>query len=283
MGNRFYLRTAEVLFGIIGQPAATKVSVRIKFAVEKCSSYHASTVLASLYNLNSNSRGLIQRPNGFIIINAGYDGEMNLIGTGKIWSARPVREGPDIVMVIEASDVALGSERGFLDVSKAPISVNIGPGGTNQQILQSCLNVFKVNKIPIGLLEPLPISTYYMGFAYGGEVGVLLNQLLENFNMFWKILDGQFRIFSFGPIRPEPPILLTPDTGLIEIPSQETPIIIGGRPLFKAKSLLNAELNIDRKVNIQGSKFLNGVYDIFSVLHQGDTEEGDYATNLEVR
>lgn len=247
----------------------------MKFTIEKYTSNYANSILVSLYNLNANSRGLIQRPNGFMIINAGYDGELFLMATGIIHSARPARQGPDLVMNCELLD------NGF-DIGNAPISVNVGPGGTNQQLLKQALNLFQANHIPSGALEPLPVFSYSKGYAYGGTVGGLLDGLLKPQNLRWQILDGQLRIFAaVGPTTQAPPILLSVDTGLIEIPSQETPIFSGSRPMYAAKSLLNPQLNPGRKVNIQ-SKFLKGIFEVYRILHQGDTEEGDYVTNMEV-
>lgn len=288
MGNRLYNRTVNVVFGQLGQeavtsPLSTEAHTRVKFVVEKYSASYANTILLQIFNLNAHSLAALQKPESFVTLNAGYDGNTSLLATGKIFSARPVRQGPDIVMMVEALDT------GF-DVTKTAISVTVGPGGTNAQVLAQAVQLIKNQGIPLGPQTPLPVKPYLRGFQYGGSVRNLLNDLCAEVGFGWQILDGTFVLYSLTPPAgptptpgPQdlPAIVLNVNTGLIEIPSQETPIFEGSRPMYVAKSLLNAELNPLRKVQVQ-SKFLQGFYEIYMVRHQGDSEEGEFVSNLEV-
>lgn len=277
VGTRLFKRTAYAVIGKRGQSSGTKVNVRIKFTVEKVSDDQANKISVDLYNLSKPTMTLLEDQDATLQLFAGYSGNTRMLGRGDVFLAVRKRNGPDIIMTAEVMDG--GYVRNVVHVE-----ANIGPGGTNQQLLEQVINaaIQADSSIGRGVIGQLPLIQYQKGVAISGPLSKVMDDLVRPAKWTWGIVDGQINVVPINGGTGGVTFLLSDQTGLIDVPSKDTAGPNGGSPLYRVKSLLNPLLNPYDMVQIKSVYIQSGSYQIFRVTHAGDTHEGEFSTALEV-
>jgi len=114
------------------------------------------------------------------------------------------------------------------------------------------------------------------GITTSGDAAQQLDRITRSCGLSWSIQDGQLQ---FLPTRaaalPDPPILLSPQSGLIESPE------LGKDQIVKARTLMLPGLYPGRQVELD-TRYVDGVYRIDSVTYKGEWLGSDWGTELEL-
>ena len=276
-----FLRNAYVTIYPSGQSNGIQIGGdvlnpnRIHFDVEKWSNSGAgSNCKIDLYNLSPNLIAALRVQSTIVTLNAGYGPKPPQLATGTVYVAPMKLSGSDQVISLDMIESGLA-------LDTVAVSINLGPNSTNQQAVNIILDALYGAGIAAGDVQQLPQQTFNKGIHYSGMAKTLLMRLCHQQNYTFSISNGFIDIVPRNMATQKFCFLLSPDSGLIDIP---TPNIEsdGGFAMFEFKSLLNPVLSVNSLVKIKSKYVKNGYYQIFSAKHTGDTLEGsDYCTKLQ--
>jgi hypothetical protein len=291
LGSPLFIREAEVL--VIDPRTGSGVSVsdlRFSFKIEKTSEPVPNKADIEIYNMNSKTRGnfetvvqrLVKEQSGetktkeelivgaIVIVNAGYVGTMDQLFQGNVRKFTTKKNGPDIITKIEAADGANGFEKGRLDKSYV--------GGTKVfQIVQDITKAMGLSLAPTAeaVLDKMNNSSFLNGYAASGDARELMISLMKKLKLEWSIQDNLIQIIPQGGITSQTAVVLSPETGLVDSPSNTE------RGIF-AKSLLQPKLAPGKPVRIS-SESVNGDFRIYKVKHEGDTRGSNWYSEIEAK
>lgn len=249
---------------------------RIVFQVDKNLENSSNKATMALYNLSSDSRGLLEKSapahqgniGELARLEAGYDNQLALIFLGNITKVSHSRSGPDIVTTVECGD-------GEVAIRNARLNLSFKAGVTRAAVAKAAIDALKALGVTEGKIEAFTPRVYKAGFSYYGGAAGLLNQLCETQGYEWSIQDSSLQIIKQRGSTGQDAVLLTKDTGMIGLPTK----VPKG---FQAKSLLNPEIRPGRKIRLKSQQLtLDAEFVARKVIHQGDTRESDFTTSIE--
>lgn len=292
VANRLFLRDAELIVGTKTSSANTvpgdarMIKNRVKFTVDKQSEGNANKATLSIYNLSQDTRNFLEKSDNFAIMRAGYKDAISTIFTGDIIKGKHERNGPDIVTNLECGD-------GELALRDAMVSIGLGPGAKNTQIINSAIAAITSLAVARGFVDQIEEVTYNQGFTYSGPAKQLLKEQLKQVGMEFHIQDGELNILFPNKTDQQIAVEVTPDTGLVGFPTK-TPEGVD------FTSLLNPSIRPGRAVKIESKQFQGAfgsqsgvasnslihsgsIVVVKRVVHDGDTDEGTWLSKVECR
>ena len=285
MAERLFLREASLTVGpAAGGEGREWTGLRLQFTVEKTSKSSTNKGKVSIFNLAPESRTFLESDDLVAIIKAGYRdfSEVLFIGDIPKNGVTTKRQGPDIVTTIECGD-------GEKALNQANLNQSWTGGVTNLQIFQAAALALGTD-ISIGVQKSFKKEIFGNGFAFSGMVKDLLDQLVEKQGLEWSIQNGTLQVLSKDDETGEEAVLLSPTTGLIDVPSKtekgvnaisllNPKIIPGRRIVIQSKQFLGALASLGGSVGDVGSG--QGTFRIDKVTHVGDSDEGDWKSTVE--
>jgi hypothetical protein len=245
------------------------------FNVSKSTKPEPNTASLSIYNLNEDHRKQIEaKPTVPVSITAGYKDKSSLIFLGNLREVVSSREGADIITSISSGDGEKKKRTGKISKSypkKTPIktvikdlakAVGLGEGNLEKAIATAKL------KSTSDLLLP-------GGYVVKGNAARELTWLLYSSGLEWSIQNGALQILTKKASLQTTAIKLTPNTGLLGSPSQDS------KGILKAECLLIPYLDPGRLVVVE-SEFVNGQFRIENVNYSGDTF-GEWKAAIEAK
>jgi len=201
----------------VGKPNGKAVEIRdlrFAFSVEKGSGENPNSCTCRVYNLNQDSRALVETVNSVLILKAGYKrdvGELTIF-TGTVTRAITKREGADLVTELEMSDSGL-------EYRDKKTSFSFAPGVSAGQVLSNIAATFG---LPV---RPLPTEItqkqYPDGFAFVGRSREAMAKACEYLGLEWSLQNREVQILKKGKAVAMQAFVLSPDTGLIGSPEKE--------------------------------------------------------------
>lgn len=256
---RLYLRAARVRVN------GRAFTVRTAFSISKGKTGKANKSTVTLHNLSEDSRNFIEKSGTTVILEAGYQDRLSIIFVGDIKKVVTSRKGPEVLTTIESGD-------GETQITNAHIELSLGPGATDEQIINAAVAALG---LPTGVIKGLPDTANQTGFAFSGRAGELLDQMTEKSGLEWSVQTGALQIMPEDENTGETAVLLSSNTGLLGLPNKKDDGL-------EINSLLNPELRPGRLVRVE-SKLLIGpnLYKATTVEHEGDTREGRWTSKVE--
>lgn len=238
----------------------------------------------SIYNLGPLSRAVVQSKVGTkVVLEAGYVGAVRQLCVGNILWANTHKEGAsDYVTDIIASD-------GGYAITNGVINVSFAGSVSYTQVINSLIDSLADVGIQRGDVIGIPGGGYNNGIVLSGSPMDLLKQTCNKLELSCSVQNGNIVIVPLGQDKGSPPILISPETGLIGIPELRTQGLIGpvSNPgsttptnMISFKCLMRPELELFSKITMK-SKFINGDYIAARVSHDFDSWEGPFYTNCE--
>lgn len=258
--------------------------IDFSFTVTFQDSEELASANVEIKNLSENTCRSLQRGH-VVIINAGYESNIDVIFKGKIESVSSKHEGTDRttkIQAIEVMDEWLNSQ----------INKTYKKDIMAQDMVDDMLNIFGVE---VGKMELVDNKCYPRGRTCAGMTKDLLQEIvMSDCQSRFLIRAGQVYIndpqdgINMG-------LLLSPGTGLLrcdedgEITEFETDLTAGSSReekdanagLKKRRCLLNPNLGAGDIVMFQ-SKSLNGRHMVVRGSHIG-SQSGDWVTEIEVK
>lgn len=207
-------RISELEIGQSGGKGILIKDLRFSFNIEKTSSETLNNSKVKIYNLNRESRKLIEIPNNVVILRAGYvqDSGAIQIFTGSVRRALTSREGVDWITDIELDD-------GLLAYRDSKVSISFAPGVTGRNVLANIASRFN---LPVKTLpNDIPNKQYPSGFSFVGRVRDGMTKVCDYLGLEWSIQNQEVQVMKKGGTLRNTAILISPDSGLIGSPTLE--------------------------------------------------------------
>lgn len=300
-------RVASLVVGKEGGKGKELAGLRFSFSIQKGSTKTPNQCSVKVWNAAPETRALIEVIGNVLILKAGYaeDVGATTIFSGNVTRSLTVREGPDWITELEIQD-------GFLEFRDAKVSLTFGKGATITQVVSAISKKFS---LPV---RPLPADVakkqYPAGFAFVGRVRDAMDKACENGGLEWSIQNREIQVIKKGGVFKQKAYLLTPDTGMVGSPMQETKTmtekaaakegITANQPGvrkttrrdnnfevqevlqvfgYKVKTLLQPLIEPGGYVQVK-SKGINGeFFRVEELTHTGDTHGNEWHTELTLR
>ena len=212
-----------------------------------------------IYNLSKDSISSIQSK-AYVILNAGYKGNIGNILSGKIENIFTEWQGVDKITTLKISD-------GGLEWRNAKIQKTYQAGSTSKYIMSDLASMLGLE---IAEINPKKDITYQLGKTVSGSIEQALKRLAQDTDSKMYIDKGRIYIRD-GKKGTETGFLLNSDHGLTGSPEKIEEESEKGKKIvkYKVQSLLNHKISTDSIIQIQ-SKTVNGNYRVESGIHTGD-------------
>lgn len=246
---------------------AIQFNTRVKFKVELDDSGNANKATITVYNLSEESKAFLEKENGIVFLNVGYQDSVSNLFFGDIQNVEEKRTGPDILTTLECGD----AEK---ILREANIQIGLGPGATNRQVIDAAIAKLKIAK---GYQTEIPEKTYQSGFSYSGPVKALLDEQFKSVDLSWSIQGGELQVTEKDKSDQQIAVEISKDSGLIGSVTKT-------KDGAKFKSLINTDLRPGRAVVINSKRFLDGSGvngKITKTVFDGDSNDGAYFVEVE--
>ncbi|GKX63048.1 hypothetical protein SOASR032_16170 [Pragia fontium] len=206
-------RIAELVVGEANGDAVIIQDLRFSFEIKKDNEKSTNKLTLKIYNMNNQTRCLVERVNNSVILKAGYEDDIGAITifTGTVVSAWTIREGNDTITEMSVCD-------GILPLRQNKISLSYAPGTSALDILDDVSHTFNIPVKPFP--ENINDKPYIRGFAFCGRAETAMRDICNYLGLTWSIQNNEIQILSKdNPITDEL-VVLTPENGLIGFPTR---------------------------------------------------------------
>lgn len=249
--------------------------LRVKFNVEKNLSEEPNTCTLVIYNLSEKTRGELQQKPLRVILEAGYAGETARVFVGDVKWIFSDKKGVDWETTIQLGD----GERAY---RHARVSKSYSGKVDVKTVIKDVAESYGL-KMPKNVDDFIGTAkTFYNGMTTDGLSHKQMTKILKARGASWSVQDGRLQILKSGGTRPDEALVMSQETGMIGSPSLAAPKKPGEPSLLNVAHLLYPQITPGGKVSLK-SRFLNGVYRVDRVQHEGDTHDAAWTTTVEGR
>lgn len=247
-------------------------TLRFTFRIERSLSKDPNTAEISIWNLNKETRSLLQELDLETVLEAGYVGSRSTIFSGQLDYGSPSRDGTDWITTLQSAD-------GGKQISKARVNLSFGSGTPVGTVLLQLAKELGlglgnvVEKASAGSIRG-KVTEYLQGIAMNGSAYEELNKIAKQMGLGLSIQDGQVQLLAPVETLRGDAVLLTRRTGLIGSPE------VGEKGRVKARSLLQPDLVPGRRVRIE-SEQVTGFFKVMRTVFLGDTWGQDWYSDIE--
>jgi len=286
-----FIRQVEVLIGPLtegkgGNPAqalrlfsdGSRDGLRIAFRVQKSiiSVPNYSTIL--FYNLNEDTRALLNNANLQITISAGWanSGKLPLIFSGGVLTSFSERQGADIVTRVNA--LTMGDT-----LSRAIGSFTFKSGMYVADCLLKVMSTADGVKIDTSAIKISTDKVSKGGISFAGQVKDLLDMMGRQYGFSWSIQDGIFQAVGDNVTLPGNPVVLNGNDGSL---ISANPLLAGPLQITRGvriKAILQPHVTVGKTVTVVNSANpgLDNDYKIHLIDFQGDTFSNDWFVDIQ--
>lgn len=288
MGVLLYERKARLVLDTL-----IITDLRIQFKVRRTLVKEPNTCEVSVSNLNEQHRSAFQKKLPKVILEAGYPDNIAQLFSGDARYVDQVLQGATWTTKLQCGD----GERAYRYLR---VNESFAPGTRVADVVSKVASAAGMQLT--GQVSALQSVTeqFLQGYCAFGKVAAELDHLLVSRGFTWSIQDGKLQILQrSGAVTGDSIIRLATDTGMVGSPEHGSPFKQGpavqvdgnadddtglqpvvGPAILKVKSLLQPGFRPGRRVQIQ-SKGVNGLFQIQTVEHSGDTFGGEWYSDLE--
>lgn len=273
-------REIYVTVGPLSQPTGTKFqNLKMSLNLTKSADTKNNNGTIKIYNLKHDS---IQELTGYkeklgVTVEAGYNGNANVVFIGIIMGMHVEYTGTDVVLNIKVVD-------GVFRAANIWFSKSYGKNTDPCEILADVMyEMLAVNdKLSIGKFScQLATSPYKNGFVWNGFAGDCLTRICADKGLKWFISDDVIHILgNEESIQPGLVPFLTPVSGLVGSPRYHEEKTGKRKDKhtekgIKFRCLLNPELKVGTEVKIR-SRFFDDHYLIKKIVISADNRDGEF-------
>ena len=212
-----------------------------------------------IFNLSQSTISSIESK-AYVILNAGYKGDVGNILSGKIESINTEWQGVDKITTIKVSD-------GGFEWRDTKTQKTYQAGSTAKYIMNDLASMLGLE---VAEISPKKDIVYQLGKSISGSVEAALRRLVKDTESKMYINKGRLYIRDKNK-GTETGFLLNSEHGLIGSPEKiDEEDEKGNKTIkYKVQSLLNHKISTDSLIQIE-SKTINGNYRVESGVHFGD-------------
>jgi len=267
-----YNRLVELQIGKAGQEGRIFRDLRIEFDVDKSRESNANSGTVSIYNLNPQSRNLINDEGQKYQLKVGYAGFDNspileILSSGDILEVEINRRGADIVTKFKIGE-------GTKALSEKTLDKSYEEGTSIKSIVNDMADQLEVAK---GAIKGLKDLVFNSGYSATGKIKDRLDELTGKQDLEWSIQNGELQILPKGSSTDEEAILLTKDTGLLKAYKAKSEKS-GAKELkdvIRFETLLNPSIKIGRKIKVVSEiAEIDEFVTVRRIKYMGDNKDG---------
>jgi hypothetical protein len=289
-------RVYRLNVGRAGQKGVEVTSpLRITFEIEKSTSEEPNLHRIRVYNLRPDRRREFEEGDMRAQLFAGYgeeDGPL-LMAAGSVVDANTYYDEADVVTELRVAD-------GYAEIRDTAVSLGYGPGITSAAILADLAT--KMN-MPLQLGEDVPERSWEHGFSFYGPARAAMHKVTAGAGAEWSVQNQALQVVAKRGVTRRSVVVLAADTGLIGHPQRtmenarekatvkdkktgDDARLVSAkqqRTGWKVRSLLLPTINPGDLVKMESrTDAARGFWRVESVKHSGDSEGGDWETELEL-
>lgn len=288
--NRVY----RLLVGRAGQEGIEIIGpMRITFDVEKTAAEEPNVHTIRVYNLQPDRRREFEENDLRVRLYAGYaeeDGAL-LMAAGAIVDAFSYVDGPNWITELRVAD-------GYIEIRDTAVSLGYSEGVVSSAILR---DVAGQMGLPLLLGEDVPERSWTNGFSFYGPARVALHKVVSGTGAEWSIQNQELQVVAKRGVSRRQAFVLAADSGLVGHPERTSEnarekakvkdVTTGNdarlvsarqqRQGWRITSLLLPTINPGDLVKME-SRTVTGFWRVESVHHQGDSNGGDWQSELQL-
>ena len=267
-----FMRQARLTFGKYGETGRQAYQLRVAFNIQKTKEKSSNTAQILVYNLNKDSRALLNDTDVFVQLEVKYeeDSLWSIICSGDVLDVSTKKQGVDYI-----TEISLGD--GFKDLRDSTFSKSY-PEGTNiKAVIEDMVKSFKrIDGKKVVLDAIANTKELITGGTFSGKTADELEKLLLPFGLNPRIQNNDLIIEEkLGTTETEAYVISTA-SGLINSPQNKTLTINKEEQKgITFEALLNPRIDIGSVVKLE-SKLITGEYVVYNLQYIGDTQEGDW-------
>lgn len=289
-----YFRDFRLQIGRAGQQGWEVVPpLRITFEVQKDTDEDPNFHTVRVYNLTHDRRREFEEKDLRLRLYAGYrdeDGPV-LCAAGTIVDAYSYHDGPEVVTELRVAD-------GYAEIRDTAVSLGYSAGVSSATILR---DIAKQMGLPLNLGQDVPERTWSNGFSYYGAARTALHKVTAGAGAQWSVQNNELQVIANGGVTRRQGFVISADSGLIGYPQRThenarekakvTDKTTGKdvrlvsakqqRYGYKVTSLLLPTVVPGDLVKLE-SFGVDGWYRVEGLTHNGDSEGGDWQTEMQL-
>lgn len=258
-----------------GNNAIRISDLRVTFRVEKSLQKEPNTAEIEVYNLNQGSRALTQTKPIAVRLEAGYDGNTELLFVGDVNWASSKLGATDWVTRLQCGD----GSRAF---NFARINKSYRAGTPAVDVLKDVAGSMGL-KVPTSAGEAVEFAKQFVsGKTSFGSSSLELDRIVKNAGRSWSVQNGKLQIVKDGVPIGRTQYTISEDTGMIGSPEYGAPRNAKETPTITVRMLLHPGLAPGGLARIK-SREVSGDFRIEKVSHSGDSQSQDWTTTIEAK
>lgn len=245
----------------------------IAFAIEKTSEPEPNKGNIVIYNLEARLRNRLQlKDDAVVTLKAGYLTTAATIFRGNITHVNSGQQGEDIVTTIEAGE-------GHKPYRSSFVAKTYGKGTPFKTVVQDIVKTFEGFKVTPSITRIISSigDSFPAGITLDGPSAKVLTDVLRGTGLAWSIQNGEIQLIETGGASDQPLILLTYETGLVDLPK------IGekkDKATIEFKSFIQPGLFPGRKVSVNWIEG-KGEFTCQKVQHKGSNFDDEFYSTVE--
>lgn len=259
-------------------------ALHISFSVEKSTSETANTAKVQIWNLSPANLNILDTKDCAIELQAGYANHIALILAGNVVTSSTEMDGADRMTEIEVVDGRVALRDTYISISRSG-KVN------SKEVFDQIAGEMGVSVV---YSKGCKFKTLPHGFSYVGAAKTALKKLCKTCGLKWSIQNSVLQIRKPNEAITTRAYLLSPDTGLLEVPkritiSAESDDSSNGKSNsqigYEVKYFLNGAIGVNDYIRLESDK-VRGYFRVYKLTIDGDNLEGDWictAQLLEVK
>lgn len=243
--------------------------LHISFSVEKTDLTSQNTAQVAIWNLNPSQIAELEQKDCIVTLKAGYETTIPLIFAGVVTYVSTGLDGANLCTEIELVDNRIEIRDTFVSLSYADVI-------STKTVLEDVAGQMGVTPTFAYNAE---FSDFQNGFSFIGAGKDALSKACDSSDLTWSIQNGVLQIKKPGDVMAPEVYVLSPDTGLVNIPKKVQ--IADEEGTDEAQNgidveyLMNAAINIDDYVKLE-SKYMEGYFRVYSLAIEGDTHSATW-------
>lgn len=259
-------RQYKFLFGQPNAQGKLITQLHITFDIEKTDKSEPNQATITVYNLNSESRAELSKPDTQVYLEAGYGDDTGIIFQGNNLRLTEMKNGTDIIVELRTGD-------GEKQIQETMVNASFPAGSLVKDAITRIVDLFPNIAGKSSELSGLPLTKLATNLIASEPAKAMLDKLLGSIGFDWSIQDGEFRTVKKELPSQDATVIVSPKSGLLQSPVKTEKGI-------QFVSFLNARFRPMRSVTLKDTK-LDGTYKIIKVNHRGDNETGDWLSMVE--
>lgn len=244
----------------------------VSFSVKKQLAAKPNVAMIKVWNMTAEHRALLEQDLLTVELHAGYkDPGTSLIYLGEMRAAVTQRVGPDFVTTITSGD-----KKG--NFAGRYIRVPLGAGTTAKEAIILLADAFGLGRGNTGSLPDGANRTLFpKGGCLSGRVSEQMTSICRAVGLTWSVQDGVLQVLDKNSALEREAVVIGPETGMVGT------VQVSNKGLVKFTTLMNAEVQVGRKVVFETATTLAGGYRIERAQWEGNTRGKSWFVKCEAK